>query len=40
MWIKFFIVRQICEKNLAKGKDVFFAIMDLEAYDRVDRDEM
>ena len=33
-----FVVRQICEKYLAKGKDVYFAFMDLEkAYDRVDR---
>ena len=36
-----FIVRQICEKYLAKGKNVYFAFMDLEkAYDRVDRDAM
>ena len=36
-----FIVRQICEKYLAKGKDVYFAFMDLEkAYDRIDRDAM
>ena len=36
-----FIVRQICEKYLAKGKDVYFAFLDLEkAYDRVDRDAM
>ena len=36
-----FVVRQICEKYLAKGKDVYFAFMDLEkAYDRVDRDAM
>ena len=34
-----FIVRQICEKYLGKGKDVYFAFLDLEkAYDRVDRD--
>ena len=34
-----FIVRQICEKYLVKGKDVYFAFLDLEkAYDRVDRD--
>ena len=34
-----FIVRQICEKYLEKGKDVYFAFLDLEkAYDRVDRD--
>ena len=33
-----FVVRQICEKALAKGMDVFWAFMDLEkAYDRVDR---
>ena len=36
-----FIVRQICEKHLGKGKDVCFAFLDLEkAYDRVDRDAM
>ena len=36
-----FTVRQICEKATAKGKDVFWAFMDLEkAYDRVDRDAM
>ena len=36
-----FAVRQVCEKYLAKGKDVFFAFMDLEkAYDRVDRKAM
>ena len=36
-----FVVRQICEKYLAKGKDVYFAFMDLEkAYDRVDRGAM
>ena len=36
-----FIVRQICEKHLGKGKDVYFAFLDLEkAYDRVDRDAM
>ena len=35
------IVRQVCEKYLAKGKDVYFAFLDLEkAYDRVDRDAM
>ena len=33
-----FVVRQLCEKFLAKGKDVYVAFMDLEkAYDRVDR---
>ena len=33
-----FAVRQVCEKYMAKGKDVFWAFMDLEkAYDRVDR---
>ena len=32
-----FIVRQICEKYLGKGKDGHFAFLDLEkAYDRVD----
>ena len=31
-------VRQICEKYLANGKDVFWAFMDLEkAYDTMDR---
>ena len=34
-------VRHICEKYLRKGKDVFWAFMDLEkAYDRVDRNGM
>ena len=32
-----FAVRQVCEKYLANGKDVFWAIMDLEkAYDTID----
>ena len=32
-------VRQLCEKFLAKGKEVFLAFMDLEkAYDRIDRE--
>ena len=36
-----FTVRQICEKYLGKGKDVYFAFLDLEkAYDKVDRDAM
>ena len=37
-----FIVRQICEKYLGKGKDVYFAFLDLEKayYDTVDRDAM
>ena len=36
-----FTVRQICEKYLGKGKDVYFAFLDLEkVYDRVDRDAM
>ena len=36
-----FVVRQICEKYVRKGKDVYFAFLDLEkAYDRVDRDAM
>ena len=36
-----FAVRQVCEKYLAKGKDVFWAFMDLEkAYDRVVRDAL
>jgi hypothetical protein len=34
-------VRQVCEKYLAKGKDVFWAFMDLEkAYDRIDREAL
>ena len=33
-----FAVRQVCEKYLANGKDVFWAFMDLEkAYDTIDR---
>ena len=33
-----FAVRPVCEKYLAKGKNVYWAFMDLEkAYDRVDR---
>ena len=33
-----FVVKQLHEKFLAKGRDVYFAFMDLEkAYDRVDR---
>ena len=36
-----FAVRQVCEKYLANGKDVFWAIMDLEkAYDTIDRHGM
>ena len=36
-----FIVRQICETYLGKGKDVYFEFLDLEkAYDRADRDAM
>ena len=36
-----FVVRQVCEKYLSKGKDVYFAFMDLEkAYDRVDRNAL
>ena len=36
-----FIVRQICEKYLGKGKEVYFAFLGLEkAYDRVDRNAM
>ena len=34
-----FAVRQVCEKYLAKGKEVFWGFMDLEkAYDRIDRE--
>ena len=33
-----FVVRQACEKYLAKGRESFWAFMDLEkAYDRIDR---
>ena len=36
-----FAVRQVCEKHLANGKDVFWAFMDLEkAYDTIDRHGM
>ena len=36
-----FAVKQVCEKYLAKGKDVFWAFMDLEkAYDKVDREAL
>ena len=36
-----FAVRQVCEKYLANGKDVFRAFMDLEkAYDTIDRHSM
>ena len=36
-----FTVRQLCEKSIEKGKEVFCAFMDLEkAYDRVDRDAL
>ena len=36
-----FIIRQICKKYLDKGKDMYFAFLDLEkAYDKVDRDAM
>ncbi len=36
-----FAVRQIVERNLGKGKDVFWAFMDLEiAYDRIDREAL
>ena len=36
-----FVVRQVCEKYLANGKDVFLAFMDLEkAYDAFDRPGM
>ena len=32
-----FAVRKVCEKNLANGKDVFWAFMDLEkSYDTID----
>ena len=33
-----FVVRQVCEKYHANGKEVFGAFMDLEkAYDTIDR---
>ena len=33
-----FAIRKVCEKDLANGKDVFWAFMDLEkAYDTIDR---
>ena len=36
-----FGVRHLCEKFLAKGKDLFWAFIDLEkAYGRVDRDAL
>ena len=36
-----FAVRQVCEKYLANGKDVFWAFMDFEkAYDTIDRHGM
>ena len=36
-----FAVRQVCEKYLPNGKDVFWALMDLEkAYDTIDRHGM
>ena len=36
-----FAVRQVCEKYLANGKDVFWAFMDLEkAYDTIDQHGM
>ena len=36
-----FAVRQVCEKYLSNGKDVFWAFMDLEkAYDTIDRHGM
>ena len=35
------MVRQLCEKFLAKGNDLFWAFMDLEkTYDKVDRDSL
>ena len=38
---KVFAVRQVCEKYLTNGKDVFWAFMDLEkAYDTIDRNGM
>ena len=38
---KVFAVRQVCEKFVANGKDVFWTFMDLEkAYDTIDRHGM
>ena len=36
-----FAVRQVCEKYLANGKDIFLTFMDLEkAYDTIDQHGM
>ena len=36
-----FAVRQVCEKHLANGKNVFWAFMDLEkAYDTIEQHGM
>ena len=36
-----FAIRQVCEKYLAKGKDVFWEFMDLEKpYDTIDQQGM
>ncbi len=36
-----FAVRQVCEKYLAKGKEVFWVFMDLQkAYDIIDRESL
>ena len=36
-----FTLRQVCEKYLANGKDVFWAFVNLEqAYDTIDQDGM
>ena len=36
-----FVVKELCEKYIQKGKDVFWAFLDLEkAYDRVDREAL
>ena len=33
-----FAIRQVCQKYLENGKDIFWAFMDLEkAYDTIDR---
>ena len=38
---KLFVVRQLCEKFLAKGNDLFWAFIYLEkAYERVDRNAL
>ena len=39
--VKVFAVRQVCEKNLGNGKEVLWALMDLEkAFDTIDQHGM